>query len=199
VSGEEKRIKMKLRLLHEPNGLLSLLILPLLSCGGSSSSSPGAVLNPTPVQAQTTYSAASLSGTYTITMIAGEAADIVPPVTFIGSLSLDGNGNITAGTINGATTTFGTTNSPGTTTSSPLTATGKYTLSSNATGTASLMLVGSSVSTISNASNGPVSGCFQVPSQLSFNLAAAQQGDSFVFQMAPGSSNVNFSGSAFKQ
>jgi hypothetical protein len=80
-----------------------------------------------------------------------------------------------------------------------LTATGKYTLGSNASGTATLTLVGSSVSTDANATAGAVNGCFQVPPQLSLSIGAAQQGASFVFQMDPGTANVNFSGSAFKQ
>lgn len=159
-------------------------------------------MNPTPVQAQAyTYSNASLSGTYTITMIAGDAAAIIAPVTFIGSLTLDGNGNVTSGTITGATTTYGTSSAPGVTTNCPLTATDKYMLGSNTMGTATLTLVGSSVSAEANAAAGAgaVNGCFQVPLQLFFNIGAAQQGAAFVFQMAPGSANVNFSGPAFKQ
>jgi hypothetical protein len=88
---------------HYPSVVIpSLLALPLLSCGGSGNpSSSGTITNPSPVQAQTSYSAASLSGTYTVAMAAGDDAAIVSPVTFIGSLTFDGNGNITAGTING--------------------------------------------------------------------------------------------------
>jgi hypothetical protein len=80
-----------------------------------------------------------------------------------------------------------------------LTATGKYTLGSNALGTVTLSLTGASVSPDANTNSGAVNGCFQVPPQLSFSISAAQQGTSFVFQMAPGTANVNFSGSAFKQ
>ncbi len=172
----------------------------LMSCGGSSGGS-GTIINPPPVQAQTfSYSAAALDGTYTISMIEGDDASAVSPVTFIGSLVFDGAGNISSGTINGATTTYGGVAS-GVTTACPLTASGKYTLSTNATGTATLTLAGASVSATANANGGDafVDGCYTVPPQLSFSIAAAQQGQTFVFQMAPGPSAVNFSGSGFKQ
>jgi hypothetical protein len=132
-------------------------------------------------------------------MIASDIAAINSPVTFIGSLTFDGNGNITSGTINGATTTYGTSSSPGVTTACPLTATGKYMLGSTALGTATFSLTGTSVAPDANTNSGAVNGCFQVLPQLSFSIGAAQQGASFVFQMAPGTANVNFSGSAFKQ
>jgi hypothetical protein len=44
-----------------------------------------------------------------------------------------------------------------------------------------------------------VNGCFQVPPQLSLTIGVAQEGQVVVFQMAPGSNNVQFAGSAFKQ
>jgi hypothetical protein len=43
-----------------------------------------------------------------------------------------------------------------------LTATGKYTLGSNASGTATLSLAGASVSPDANTNSGAVNGCFQV-------------------------------------
>lgn len=170
-----------------------LLTLPLLSCGGGSG--PTSIVNPPPVQAQTyTYSSSSLSGTYTLSMIEGEDVAIVSPVSFMGSLVFDGADNISSGSITEAATAYA-----GTTVDCPLTATGKYTLSSDATGTVTLTLVGGAVSATANANTGPVNGCYPVPAQLSLSIEAAQQGQMFAFQVASGNSSAGFSGSAFKQ
>jgi hypothetical protein len=173
---------------------LCFVTLPLLSCGGSGSG-PTSIVNPPPVQAQTyAYSSASLSGTYTLSMIEGEPGIIVTPVTFIGSMVFDGAGNITSGTITEAATTYG-----GATVNCPITATGKYTLGSDATGTATVTLAGTTVSSSANSNSPAVNGCYPVPPQIPLSIAAAQQGQVFVFQMATGTTNVNFSGLAFKQ
>jgi hypothetical protein len=169
----------------------ALTLSPLLSCSGGSAPSSSSIVSPSPVEAAAyVYSTVSLSGTYTITMSARDDAAIISPVSFVGNLVFDGNGNITSGAITGATTTYGTSASPGVTTGCPLTATGTYTLGSNASGTATLNLTGSSVSAPANANNGAVNGCFQVPPRSSLTIGAAQQGQVVVFQMAPGSNNV---------
>jgi hypothetical protein len=62
-----------------------------------------------------------------------------------------------------------------------------------------LTLSGPSVSSSANANDGAVNGCIQVPTHLPLSIIAAQQGSVFLFQMAPGVSNVNLFGSAFKQ
>jgi hypothetical protein len=181
--------------------VLGLAIIPLLSCGGSGSSSAGTIMNPSPVQAQAyTYSNASLTGIYTVSIMEGYVGQIISPATFIGTLNLDGSGNITSGVLTGASTTFGKPNSTtGVTTSCPISATGKYSLGTDASGTAMLSLAGSSVSPTANAEGGDVNGCIQVPPQLNLSLSAAQKGNIIVFQMAPGNSDVNLFGSAFKQ
>lgn len=172
---------------------LALTTFPLLSCSGGSN--PASIVNPPPVQAQTsTYSSSSLSGTYTVSIMEGEADAIVAPVTFLGNLVFDGAGNVSSGSITEAGTTYG-----GATVDCPLTATGKYTLGSDATGTATLTLAGAIVSPTANSNSAPVNGCYPVPAQVSLSIEAAQQGQMFAFQMAAGNGNVNFSGSGFKQ
>jgi hypothetical protein len=149
------------------------------------------------VQAQTSYSNASLTGTYTITMIAGSAGAVSSPVPFMGTLVFDGNGNITSGNITGAS--FPPAGNPGTTTDCPITATGTYTLANNATGTASLTLAGASVSSTATGNETTSNGCLTVAPQLSLSIAAAQQGQMFTFQPAAGTTRAGLSGSGFKQ
>jgi hypothetical protein len=87
----------------------------------------------------------------------------------------------------------------GTTTNCPLSATGNYSIANTALGTATLSFTGSSVSSAANADGIEVNGCLLVPPQISISIGVAQQGNTLVFQMAPGASNVNFWGSGSKQ
>jgi hypothetical protein len=147
------------------------------------------------------YSNASLSGTYTVTMFSSDGGSIITPETFLGILDFDGDGNITSGTLNGASTTYGDNvqGTSGTTTNCPLSVTGKYSIASTALGTATLSFTGSSVSSGANADGIQLNGCLLVPPQISIGIGVAQQGSTLVFQMAPGVSNVNFWGSGSKQ
>jgi len=143
------------------------------------------------------YSNSSLNGTYTLTMSAGEAGNIVTPVSFLGSVTFDGKGNITAGTITEAATPH-----YGSTATCPVSVTGTYSLSANATGTASLAFTGRIVSpsatpvegTIGNGNNR-----FAIPPSLTLSIAA-HRGEVVAFQMAQGSSSgFNFAGTAYRQ
>ena len=190
-----KSIVLRSRVLLTGIGIFGSVM--LVGCQGDGGGS-GTIVNPTPVQAQSGYSSASLSGTYTITMLAGSNGAFSSPIPFMGTLVLDGNGNITSGNIIEAASTYGSSAVPGTTTTCPITATGTYTLGNNATGSASLTLSGAIVS--ANATNNTVvDGCLPVPPQLSFSIGAAQQGQVFVFQPTAGSTMISLSGSASKQ
>jgi hypothetical protein len=84
--------------------------LALAACGGGSSG--GSVINPQPVQAQSTFSASSLSGTYAISFIGASVSSgsIAELDNGIGTIQLDGGGNIVGGSIvgygSGGTCTF---------------------------------------------------------------------------------------------
>ena len=93
----------------------------LTSCGSSGSTS----IIP-PVQAQSGYSNASITGTYSAIFITGATG-----ANAVGSFIADGNGHITSGTL-----VFSDINSTCTGT-----LTGTYSLSSSASGTASLTFV----------------------------------------------------------
>jgi len=172
--------------------LLSAACATYLGC----SSSDGGLINPPPVHAQT-YSNSSLNGTYTVVMGAGEAAAIVSPVSFLGSMIFDGNGNITSGTITEASTPYS-----GSTVTCSVSASGIYSLSSDATGTATVNFSGSIVSSTANPASGAIgngNNCWAIPPTLSLAIAAAQQGDVVAFQMASGAAGFNFAGTAYKQ
>ena len=132
----------------------------LAACSSANSSSSNPITNPPPVNAQTTYSNAALSGTYSISIVA-----YVPSSNVLGSdlgtAQLDGNGNITA--MSFADYYSGTGGNP-----CQFTGTGTYSVNSNASGTASVTL-----SSTNCASSVP-------PGALTFNLEAAQQGSSFL-------------------
>lgn len=95
------------------------------SGGGTAGSS---ILNPAPVQAQSGYSVASVTGNYSLNLFEGSGTSIF---TSAGSIVADGAGNITSGTI----TEYAT----GTNNTCTETVTGTYTLATNSTGTANLI------------------------------------------------------------
>ncbi len=131
----------------------------LVACGGTSNSSnSNPITNPPPVSAQTTYSKAALSGTYSISVLAGTASGIGSD---LGTAQLDGNGNITAMSF---TDYFSQGGNP-----CQFNGTGTYSVTSNASGTASITF--NSTNCASSVPPGP----------LTFNLEAAQQGASFMF------------------
>lgn len=179
------------------NRVLTGICLLLVGAGQFGCSSGGGMLNPPPVHAQS-YSNSSLSGTYTVSMAAGDSAAIVSPISFLGSMTFDGNGNITSGTIAEASTPFG-----GSTASCSVSVSGTYSLSSNATGIANLSLSGSIVSSSASPSTGAIgsgNNCWAIPPSLSLSIGAAQQGDVVAFQMAPeATAGFNFAGTAYKQ
>lgn len=178
---------------------ISLVSAAMLAYAGCSTggSTTGTVFNPPPVQAQT-YSNSSLDGTYTVLMKAGDSGAIVSPISFLGALSLDGNGNVSSGTLTEASTPYG-----GTTATCSVSVTGTYSLSSSATGTANLTLAGNIVSTSANPIYGAIgngNNCWAVPPNLSMSIMAAQQGQVVAFQMASGATaGFNFAGTGYKQ
>lgn len=145
---------------------------------GCSGSGIGSITNPPPVNAQATYSNASLSGTYSINL-AGINGNNGTESDFIGSFKADGNGNISSGTM----TQYGTNDNV--TGSCALTFTGTYSLQSNASGTA----------TVTIASSG-TNGC-TLSGPVQFGIEAGQQGAILHFGESDGLGLV--SGTASKQ
>jgi hypothetical protein len=129
-----------------PVAVAALFSLALLtSCGSSGGGSTSII---PPVQAQSGYSTASISGTYSVLFhqyIFG---------AYIGSFKADGNGNITSGTLTWSN--FGTT--PYTCTG--ITFSGTYNLQSTAIGTASLTLTGPNVNSSCTSPSAQTSGSF---------------------------------------
>jgi hypothetical protein len=160
-------------------------------------------MNPSPVQAQTTYSNSSLQGTYSFSFRETNWNETANTVTFLGTVSFDGAGNISSGTL---TATFWSNQAPPNAQSgAPMTqcsvnATGTYSVSSNASGTATLALADAST-----ASPCPILPAF--PIQLPLSLEVAQQGEAVSFQgtfnPAPGpgasDSDLVYTGTGFKQ
>jgi hypothetical protein len=133
-----------------------------------------------PVYAQTGYSNTSITGTYSILLSVGAQG------TAAGSFKADGNGNITAGTLKivnySSTCTVGFT--------------GTYSLSSDASGTASL------TSTLSSGSSSCLGDWNQLSPTGTFSIQAGGSGASLLFATSavPASSgSVMLSGSAVKQ
>lgn len=138
----------------------------LVACSASNSSS-NPLNNPPPVNAQTTYSNAALSGTYSIDVIAGPLGMSLN-LSGLGTMQLDGNGNI----VNTSFTVFAT-DGPNTCT---YTGTGTYTLNSNASGNAKVTL-----STTNSKCASALGGTGYFPAQpISLAIQAAQQGSSFL-------------------
>jgi hypothetical protein len=131
------------------------------------------------VSAQTSYSNASITGTYSVLMSAeGQGSGT-------GSLIADGNGNITSGSI-----LFFVSDNPG---SCNIAFSGTYNLLSNANGIMSLN------PTITNLSGTTCSQDFPLPWK--FNIQAGASGDSllFVTSTVPSNGGQILSGSAIKQ
>jgi hypothetical protein len=138
------------------------------SSGPSTSTSP--ILNPPAVQAaQSSYSNASITGTYSFSLSSGDAQVLV------GSFKADGSGNITGGTA-----MFNDSAQPCSVSISG----GAYSINSDATGTMQIIPVL------------PCVGEGTVAAQtLKFNVALAQQGDSIFFAGI----DQRYAGSAAKQ
>jgi hypothetical protein len=146
----------------------ALLVLLLSGCGSSGSSSSSSSLPV--VSAQTTYSNASVTGTYSVVLEEGYTESL------IGSFKADGNGNITAGTF---------TDNQGAGSLCSVTASGTYSLGSSASGTATI--------TFNSTGN-----C--IPTRaLNFNLQAGAQGNSLQLATGVTPSNWMFVGTATKQ
>jgi hypothetical protein len=155
----------------------------LTSCGSSSYGGSSSIIPP--VGAQSGYSNASISGTYSVSLAAPNTQYIngtTPGDTawagFNGSLTADGNGNISSGAL---TEHFG-----GSASTCALTISGTYTLSSTAGGTATLNVVTSNPS-------GP---CF-LNGTLKFSVQAGQQGESLFLVESDGLEPI--AGAASKQ
>jgi hypothetical protein len=149
---------------------LASSLVPLTSC--SSGTSPMA---PPPVLAQTGYTNASLSGTYSVSLVSPFVPSGLPFFSGIGSIQLDGAGTVTGGTIN---IYFASATAP-----CVYSATGTYSVLSTALGTATLNLT-------SSTKNCAPSDTWQLA------LAAADGGAAVQFVRTDGSV---VSGSAVKQ
>lgn len=142
----------------------------IASCGSSGSGSTSVIA---PVSAATSYSNASIIGTYSVNLSNGNAE------TLIGSFTADGNGNITSGSLaenTGAGPAYNCT----------LTITGTYSIQNTASGTATITSPG-----LIGCPNGGNS-----TSAVTFNIQAGQQGQSILFA---GSGNSMYAGTAIKQ
>ncbi len=164
--------------------LVSTLPLALAICLSGCSGGGGSVISPNPVSAQTGYSNASVSGTYSLMLAHGSQG------TGTGSFSADGNGNITNGTMTVVV---------GPATSCSVTFTGSYVLNSNASGTANFNATETSGSTacLSSFLQGSSNGAW------SFSMVAGSNGASLIFGTSSlpsgDSGSVFVSGSAIKQ
>ena len=169
-----------------PAILCSPLLLCLACSSASSSTGSNPITNPPPVSAQTTYSNASLSGTYSISTGippgTGGGTVLIPTV---GTLQFDGNGNITGGSIQYLV--------PGLAPSQTrqYSIAGTYSVSSSASGTATLTFK----FTGGNTNQGFLP--FIPSTPLTFTLQAAQQGASVV--LAENDAVASFSIVALKQ
>lgn len=148
---------------------VALFSLVLSGCARSGSSSGNSMIPP--VLANTAYSTASVTGTYSFNSISIQYGAVT---TGIGSVTFDGNGKITGGTVNryenGALCTASET--------------GTYSINSDAVGIATVNL--------SSSTNGCT---FNSPLQLA--LQASQAGE--VLQFVETDNVAAMSGSAFKQ
>ncbi len=149
----------------------------LVACSASNSSS-NPLNNPPPVNAQTTYSNAALSGTYSIsTGINSETGTACCGETVIpiaGTLQFDGNGNITGGSIQYPV--------PGLAASQTrqYSVKGTYSVSSSASGTAVLAF------TFTGGNTDQQYVPFLPTTPFSFTLQAAQQGASVILAESDG-------------
>jgi hypothetical protein len=141
----------------------------LTSCG----STGGTSIVP-PVIAQSGYSNASITGTYSFLL--NKSGNVAALGTFVA----DGAGKITSGTVNIGTSSSGCSG----------TVTGNYSLSSTASGTASFIFT-----ITSGASVCTTNGWF-IPSALAFNIEAGSSGANLLLAS---SSDPNTQGTAVKQ
>ena len=152
----------------------AILCSPLLfclACSSASSSGSNPITNPPPVNAQTTYSNASLNGTYSISTGippgtgTGNGSALIPTT---GTLQFDGNGTITGGSIQYPV--------PGLAPSQTrqYSIAGTYSVTSNASGSATLTFTFTGGNT--NQQYVP----FLPSTPFTFTLQAAQQGASVV-------------------
>jgi hypothetical protein len=142
----------------------------LTSCGSSGGSSS---IIP-PVQAQSGYSNASITGTYSFLL--NQSGNVAA----LGSFVTNGTGTITSGTVTIGTGASGCSG----------TVTGNYSLSSTASGTASLTF------TITSGASICTNNGWFAPSSLAFDIQAGSSGASLLLAS---SSNPNVQGTAVKQ
>ena len=130
-----------------------------------------------PVQAQSTYSIASLTGTYSMLVAAPEnQPNTIGYTEALGTFTADGAGNITAGSITERSAI-----------TCSYTFTGTYTLQSNASGTAVLNVKGAAGNSASCRPNGT----------LNFVMIAGLQGTQVLFNETD--ANALLAGVAIKQ
>ncbi len=145
---------------------LAAILFPvvLVACSATNSTTgSNPITNPPPVNAQTTYSNAALSGTYSISYVASPGNSGGLENTGVGTATLDGNGNISAISLETYWTDGGFT--------CQYTGSGTYTVSANASGTAKIFLT-------SSTTRPSGSQTCTLPA-LEFATQAAQQGASF--------------------
>lgn len=161
---------------RRPIGKLCILLsIAVLAMGCGSGSGSGGVSMVPPVQAQSSYSSATVAGTYSVYLAEGYTE------TLLGSFIADGKGNISSGSLI-------ENNGGGPTSICTVSITGSYTVQSSASGTA----------TISSSAPGLVGcpGSGNSVTSIQFNIQAGQQGDTVLFV---GSGTQMFSGVATKQ
>jgi len=157
-----------------------LLTPAALFLSGCSHGSNGTSIIP-PVQAQAGYSNSSISGTYSIGLASPyNNPDGLGYTEAIGTLSADGNGNITGGSL--------TERGAGDTTVCTIAITGTYSLQSTAAGTATVTIK----STLTSGA-GPC----RPNRSIAFAIAAGQQGETLIFSETDGTALL--SGTAVKQ
>lgn len=148
----------------------------ITSCGSSGNGSTSVI---PPVSAASSYSNASVSGTYSILLPN-------PYGSMIGSFVADGNGNISSATLT-QTVVAGSASS-----ACSATFTGTYNIQTSASGSATIKI-------ISTPATGKTSSDCSTPSgTYAFALQAGQQGESILFAESDGVNNDVF-GTAVKQ
>jgi hypothetical protein len=160
--------------------LCPVAIFAVAGCSSGSNSSSNPITNPPPVSGQTTYSNSALSGTYSISTGIYSGAGGCPSgetgvIAITGTMQFDGNGNIMGGTIQ-----YPVCGQPA---NNPrvYSLKGTYSVSSSASGTATLTFTQTSGST--DPGLVPL-----IPSATpyAFNLQAAQQGASVILAESDG-------------
>ena len=157
-----------------------IAIFAIAGCSSGSASNSNPITNPPPVSAQTAYSNASLSGTYSISTGIYSGAGGCPSgetgvIAITGTMQFDGNGNITGGTFQ-----YPICGQPA---NSPrvYTLKGTYSVSNSASGTATLTFT-----QISGNTNSGLVPLIPSATPYAFNLQAAQQGASVILAESDG-------------